>query len=96
MQRLITGEVENETINLAYGKGSSLPRLAELISQAVDRPADVHIEHTLVGEVTHYVADIGKARQLLDYEPKVPLEEGIPRTVEWNLAWWREHGHLPA
>jgi len=30
-----------------------------------------------------WVADIGKARRILGWEPKVPLEEGLLRTVEW-------------
>jgi dTDP-D-glucose 4,6-dehydratase len=41
----------------------------------------------LLGEVTHYVADLTKARELLGYDPKVPLDEGIARAV----AWFREH-----
>ena len=42
---------------------------------------------SLLGEVTHYVADLSKARELLDYDPQVPLDEGIARAV----AWFREH-----
>ena len=34
--------------------------------------------------------DIAKARRVLGYEPKVPLEEGLRRTG----AWYREHGYL--
>jgi dTDP-D-glucose 4,6-dehydratase len=33
--------------------------------------------------VTHYVADIRKAHDLLGWTPRVPLDEGIPRAVEW-------------
>ena len=42
---------------------------------------------SLLGEVTHYVADLSKARELLGYDPQVPLDEGIARAV----AWFREH-----
>jgi nucleoside-diphosphate-sugar epimerase len=34
--------------------------------------------------------DISKARRVLGYEPKVPLEEGLSRTCEW----YRSHGYL--
>jgi dTDP-D-glucose 4,6-dehydratase len=37
--------------------------------------------------VTHYVADLSKARKLLGYDPQVPLDDGIARAV----AWFREH-----
>ena len=40
-----------------------------------------------LGEVTHYIADISRARQLLGYDPQVPLDEGIARAV----AWFHEH-----
>jgi len=30
-----------------------------------------------------WVAGIGKARSILGWEPKVPLEDGLRRTVEW-------------
>ena len=43
-----------------------------------------------VGEVTHYVADIAKARALLGYEPRVPLDEGIPRAVAWATNYWEK------
>jgi len=93
--RLLAGEVRNETINLACGQGNSLLRLVELISGALDKVPEVRVEPPLVGEVTHYVADISKARALLGYEPQVSLDEGIPRTVEWSMQWWRDHGVLP-
>jgi UDP-glucose 4-epimerase len=95
IKRLLAGQVRNETVNLAYGEGNSLLRLVELISEALGKVPEVHVEPSLVGEVTHYVADISKARSLLDYVPQVSLEEGIPRTVEWSMQWWRERGVLP-
>jgi len=34
--------------------------------------------------------DIGKARRILGYDPKVSLEDGLSRTA----AWYRQHGYL--
>ena len=42
---------------------------------------------SLLGEVTHYVADTSKAKQLLGFAPQVPLDDGIGRAV----AWFQEH-----
>lgn len=84
---LVSGRVRNETINLAYGKGNSLVRMAELVAEALGRKADITIAPALVGEVTRFVANISKAALLLDYSPKVPLEEGIRRAVKWQLEW---------
>jgi UDP-glucose 4-epimerase len=86
-EELAAGNVLNETINLAYGQGNTLLRAAELIAAELDVEPQVVFTPSLLGEVTHYVADIRKARDLLGWEPRVPLDEGIPRAV----AWFREH-----
>ena len=84
------GKVKNETINLAYGKGQSLLNLVKYIEKNLEKKADYKIEDTRVGEVAHYVADISKAKKLLDYNPETSLKEGIKKTIEW----WKERGDL--
>lgn len=87
IQALAGGKAQNETINLAYGKGNTLVRMAELIGEALGKKPDITLAPALVGEVTHYIANIAKAASLLGYEPKVPLEVGIARAVEWQMSW---------
>lgn len=87
IEALVSGRVTNETINLACGQGSSLIKMAEYIGEAVGVEPDMTVEPSLVGEVTHYIADIGKARALLGYEPTTPLREGIRRAVAWTQEW---------
>jgi hypothetical protein len=77
----------NETINLAYGKGNTLVRMAELVGEALGKTPDITLAPPLVGEVTHYIANISKATSLLGYVPRVSLEEGIPRAVKWQMDW---------
>ena len=55
-------------------------------SLALGRKANVTYEPSRVGEVTRYVADIGKARDLLGYRPQVPLSSGLVRAVEWYTS----------
>lgn len=87
VEALAAGRVANETINLAYGEGNSVLRCAELIAREVDAAPQIALAPALLGEVTHYVADVLKARELLGWQPRVSLEDGIPRAV----AWFREH-----
>ena len=91
IERLADGRVENETINLAFGQGNTLVRAAELIAQELGVTPDIDFKPSLKGEVTHYVADIRKARELLEWQPVTPLDEGIPRAVDWFRDWRSEH-----
>ena len=87
---LATGKVTGETINLAYGGGNSLLDLVNMIGMCLDKTPRATYEPARVGEVTRYVADITKAKELLGYEPTVPLSGGLPRAI----AWQREVGIL--
>jgi UDP-glucose 4-epimerase len=88
---LAAGGDVRQTINLAFGQGNSLVTLAELIGAELGIRPDVTVEPPRVGEVTHYVADIGKARALLGFEPRVPLPEGVARAVRWASDYWAGH-----
>ena len=91
VERLAAGDVENETINLAYGQGNTLVRAAELIADQLEVTPRITKERSLVGEVTRYVAEITKARELLGWQPETPLDAGIPRAVDWFREWRAAH-----
>jgi UDP-glucose 4-epimerase len=88
---LVESRVTNKTINLAYGEGNTLVRAAELIAAELGVDADITMAPSLLGEVTHYVADVTKARELFGWEPATPLSEGIPRSVAWFKEWRAAH-----
>jgi len=88
---LVDNRVMNKTINLAYGEGNTLVRAAELIAGELGVEPAITMAPSLLGEVTHYVADVTKARELLDWSPSTPLAEGIPRSVAWFREWRAAH-----
>jgi UDP-glucose 4-epimerase len=88
---LAEGDASNQTINLAYGQGNTLVRAAELISHELGVEPNFTIAPSLVGEVTHYIADVRKAHDVLGWTPTTPLEEGIPKAVSWFREWRAEH-----
>jgi nucleoside-diphosphate-sugar epimerase len=75
-----------EVINVATGGLISLNRLFEAMRELVG--VDVHptYEDPRPGDVTDSQADIRKARDLLGYQPTVPFEEGLRRTLAWYRA----------
>ncbi len=87
VERLYRGELMNETINVATGRGSSLIDLCNYIGEALGVQPKVKVQPTRPGEISRYVADIGKARRLLGYEPTTLLREGVHKAIAWQRSW---------
>lgn len=81
---LVSGRLMDQIINLAHGQGNTLVDLVNIASLALGKEPKVTFEPTRPGEVTRYVADIGRARELLGYEPQTPLSAGLPLSIEWQ------------
>ncbi|MGE5224905.1 MAG: NAD-dependent epimerase/dehydratase family protein, partial [Omnitrophica WOR_2 bacterium] len=84
---LVNKKESNQTINLAFGQGNTLVTMAQYIGDALGKQPNMKFKPARVGEVTHYVANIGKARALLGYNPSTSLKEGIFKAVEWSSGW---------
>ncbi len=85
IEKLMDGEVYNETFNISSGSPATLLKLAETIAANLGVTPEIIDKPIRPGEIKFYVADLSKARMLLGYEPQVSFEEGIRRTVEWSL-----------
>lgn len=92
IELLVSGRGRNQTINLAYGQGQTLLEMAQYVAETLGLTPNIAIAPSRLGEVTHYVADVGKARALLGYSPKTPLREGIRKSVAWCLDSWKKSG----
>ena len=80
-----------EIFNLGESDTVSLARLVELLGAALDREPVLRRLPAQPGDVDVTYADISRARALLGYDPRVRIEEGVPRFVEW----FREAGERP-
>ncbi len=76
-------DVSGEVINLAAGGRISLIDLVRALQTILGRDTEPTFGPTREGDVRDSQADITKARSLLGFQPVVPLEEGLRRTVEW-------------
>jgi UDP-glucose 4-epimerase len=78
--------VKGDVYNLAYGEGTTITHLANRIKELLGSTSEITMKPARIGEVTHYIADISKAKKALGYNPTVSFEEGIKKTVEWYVA----------
>jgi UDP-glucuronate 4-epimerase len=72
-----------EVYNLGESQTTSLKELIQLIEKALGKKALVEMLRSQPGDVSTTYADITKAKERLGYQPKVKMEEGIRRFVEW-------------
>ena len=75
--------IKAKTFNIAYGKAVKLTYVANKIRELIKSESKIVIKENRLGEVWKFQADISKAEKLLDYEPKVGIDEGLAKTVEW-------------
>ena len=54
-----------------------------MIEEALGKKANIEVLQAQPGDVSVTYADISKAKRMLGYQPKVKMEEGIKRFVEW-------------
>jgi len=80
-------EHDYEIINLGNDRPIHLMRYIELIENELGRKVEKKMMPAIPGDVQKSCADITKARELLGYEPRVGIEEGIKRFVEWYKSY---------
>jgi UDP-glucose 4-epimerase len=80
--------VSGQVFNVGTGRGTSLLELLSALNRQLGTNIAPSHKEARAGDIRHSRADISKARSLLGYEPKVPFEEGLART----LAWYRSLG----
>jgi nucleoside-diphosphate-sugar epimerase len=73
-------------INVGVGGRFTLNQTIALLNQIFGKQVTPRYDPPRSGDVLHSQADISLARQLLGYEPKVPYEQGLRKTVEWYRA----------
>jgi nucleoside-diphosphate-sugar epimerase len=75
-----------EVINVAGGGRISLLEVLRTLQNILRKEVAPAFGPPREGDVRDSQADIHKARQMLGYEPRTPLEDGLRRTVDWYLS----------
>lgn len=81
--RALKKDFRFEIINLGNSKTISLKDFINLIERLFGRKARIRRYPLQPGDVNKTYADISKAKKLLNWEPKVSIEEGMKKFIEW-------------
>ena len=89
----LASDESDEVFNVASGTETSLRQLAETLLKVsgTDLPLEFGPERS-VNPVSRRLADVSKAKELLNFEASVGLEEGLARLEDW----WRSNRKLVA
>ncbi len=92
VRALFTDNVKaiNEVYNIAFGERTSLNEVFQMIKEVAGSDLAPKYGPERKGDVRHSLADISKAKELLNYEPLVSIHEGLKTAFEW----YREHHHF--
>jgi dTDP-glucose 4,6-dehydratase len=84
--------IAGEVINVATGVDISASEVADLVLEALGKPAELktHVPER-PGQVDRHIGSTDKAARLLGWRARTPFEDGLDRTIAWyreNRAWW--------
>lgn len=96
--RVARAETVGHVINIGTGKEISVGDLAQLILRLIGSASRIVCEERRIrpeaSEVGRLRCNNEKAQRLLDWQPRVPLEEGLRKTIEWiksHQAHYKPH-----
>jgi len=76
-------EYKGEVINIGNPEEIAIIELAKIIKKIVNSSSKIEFTPPMPDDPRRRCPDITKAKKLLDWRPKIKLEEGLVRTVEW-------------
>lgn len=97
MAAIESDKVIGEVVNIGSDDEISIIQLADTIIGLTKSSSDIeYISYEDFGgryeDVRNRVPDLGKARELMNFEPKIDLEEGLRRTIAWHKTFPRIDG----
>jgi len=81
---------ENEPVNIGNPEEMSVQDMAELILKLTGSKSRIVYKDLPEDDPKIRQPDIAKAKRTLGWEPKVPVREGLAKTIEWFMAVTRK------
>jgi UDP-glucuronate decarboxylase len=80
---IFSDKTKGEVINLGNPDERKISELATIIKDITNSQSDIVFEDLPEDDPKIRKPDISKAEQLIDWSPKIGIEEGIRKTVEY-------------
>jgi nucleoside-diphosphate-sugar epimerase len=80
---MFTDGTNGQVINLGNPDERKITEIATMIKNMVGTSSQIVFEPLPEDDPLMRKPDITKAKQLLQWEPKIPLEEGLKKTIEY-------------
>ena len=77
------GETMHEPINIGNPQELTVLEIAKKVQAMVDKPSQIEFKPLPADDPKVRCPDIRRAQALLEWEPKVSLDEGLQRTIEY-------------
>ncbi len=76
-------EALNQVYNVAFGESTTLVQLFDAITKAAGTVMQPNFGPNRLGDIPHSLADISKAKNLLGYDPKISVQDGLKIAFDW-------------
>lgn len=76
-------KTEGEVFNIAVGERVSLNQLIEILKKLIGTNIQPIYREERSGDIRDSLADISKAKNILNYQPQIKIEEGLKYTLDW-------------
>ncbi len=78
-------EANKQIFNIGSGKGTTILEVAKTLSKLLGKSELITINKEFrKNDIRHCFADISKAKKILDWKPKIGLEEGFRELIAWS------------
>jgi UDP-glucuronate 4-epimerase len=81
--RALAKPMPYEILNIGESQTTELRDLVAKIEQALGKKAQIQVMPPQAGDVPLTFADVSKAKRLIGYEPRTPVDEGLKKFVQW-------------
>lgn len=82
---LETDKADYQVVNIGNGQPTPIKKIAQILAQHLGKKIEpkVSLEYR-INDIRHCFADISLAKKLLNWQPKISLEQGLEELIAWS------------